>query len=76
MPMQSDIPSDLPNNSYPNSLEVTLKACETQRLVRICIELIDLCSKVTAKFDPAMGTMIAYARDEALESALRAEGSK
>jgi hypothetical protein len=50
--------------------EVTLTASEAHRLVGICIELIGLCSKVTGKFDPSMGTMIAFARDEALTDAI------
>jgi hypothetical protein len=50
--------------------EVTLSASESQRLIGICIELIGLCSKVTGKFDPSMGTMIAFARDEALTDAV------
>ena len=54
----------------PKTEEVRLTASESQRLLSICVELIGLCSKITGKFDPAMGAMIAYARDEALESVL------
>jgi hypothetical protein len=50
--------------------ETTLTAGESYRLIGICIELVDLCSKVTGRFDPAIGTMIAFARDEALTSAI------
>jgi hypothetical protein len=32
--------------------------------------LISLCSKITGKFDPSMGAMVAFARDEALTNAL------
>lgn len=53
--------------------EVTLTAGEAHRLIGICIELIGLCSKVTGKFDPSMGTMIAFARDEALSDAVGAK---
>ncbi|HTR12184.1 MAG TPA: hypothetical protein VMI72_02740 [Roseiarcus sp.] len=35
----------------------------------ICVELVDLCSKVTARVDPAVGAMVAYAREEALSGA-------
>jgi hypothetical protein len=56
--------------SKPILTEVTLTAAESHRLVGICIELIGLCSKVTGKFDPSMGTMIAFARDEALTNAV------
>ena len=56
--------------SQPKIEEVRLTASESHRLLSICIELIGICSKVTGKFDPAMGAMIAYARDEALENVL------
>ena len=49
--------------------DVSLTPAETKRLLGICIELIDLCSKVTGKIDPAVGTMVAYARDEAMVDA-------
>jgi hypothetical protein len=50
--------------------EVTLTVLESKRLIGICIELIDLCAKATGKFDPAMGTMVAFARDQALTDAI------
>lgn len=56
--------------SGPKLETVNLTAAECQRLIGICIELIGLCAKVTGKFDPSMGAMIAFARDEALTSAL------
>jgi hypothetical protein len=37
----------------------------------ICIDLIDLCAKVTGKIDPAVGSIVDYARDEALSAALK-----
>ncbi|HXE25856.1 MAG TPA: hypothetical protein VN637_13290 [Roseiarcus sp.] len=40
------------------------------RLIAICIDLIDLCAKVTGKIDPAVGSIVGYARDEALAEAL------
>jgi hypothetical protein len=46
--------------------EGTLTSVEAQRLVGICVELLDLCSKVTAQIDPALGELIAFAHDEAL----------
>jgi hypothetical protein len=46
--------------------EAALTAAESRRLIAICVELIDVCAKVTGKFDPGMEAMIAYARDEAL----------
>lgn len=49
-----------------NDCDVILAPAETRRLLGVCIELIDICSKVTGKIDPAVGTLIAYARDEAI----------
>ena len=49
--------------------DATLTASETRRLLGICIELIDLCSKVTGSIDPAVGKVVAYARDEAMADA-------
>ena len=50
----------------PEVHDVTLTTSDTYRLLGICIELIDLCSKVTGKTNPALGSIIEYARDEAL----------
>jgi hypothetical protein len=41
------------------------------RLIAICIDLIDLCARVTGKIDPALASIVAYARDEALSGALK-----
>jgi hypothetical protein len=46
--------------------EKTLTSFEAQRLVGICVELLDLCAKVTGKLDPALGELIACAHDEAI----------
>ena len=43
-----------------------LTPSDVSRLVAICIDLIDLCAKVTGKIDPAVATIVGYARDEAL----------
>ena len=56
--------------SSPELKDVTLTPSESHQLLGICVELITLCSKVTGKFDPSMGTMVAFARDEALTNAL------
>jgi hypothetical protein len=50
--------------------EVTLTASEACRLIGICIELIELCAKVTGKIDPAVGSIIGFARNEALSEVL------
>jgi hypothetical protein len=53
------------------SEEIGLTASEASRLMAICIDLIDLCAKVTGKIDPAVGSIVDYARDEALSHALK-----
>lgn len=50
----------------PKIAELTLSAMELRRLFTICIELIDLCSKVSGKIDPAVGHLVAHARDDVL----------
>ncbi len=69
MPGESETMSALSSRSKPEA-DVTLTASEASRLIGICIELIDLCSKVTGKIDPAVGSIVGYARDEALADAL------
>lgn len=49
---------------------VGLTPAEACRLIGICIDLIDLCAKVTGKIDPAVASIVGYARDEALAGAL------
>jgi hypothetical protein len=56
--------------SIANREEIGLTPTDAQRLIGICIDLIDLCAKVTGKIDPAVATMIGYARDEALSGVL------
>ena len=51
--------------------DVGLTAADACRLVAICIDLIDLCAKVTGKIDPAVASIVGYARDEVLSSALK-----
>jgi hypothetical protein len=59
--------------SSPSSAQrgdVTLTPSDAGRLIAICIDLIDLCAKVTGRIDPAVGSIVGYARDEALAQAL------
>jgi hypothetical protein len=51
--------------------EVGLTQSEASRLMAICVDLIDLCAKVTGKIDPTLGSIVGYARDEALSAALK-----
>jgi len=53
-----------------NREEIGLTPSDACRLMAICIDLIDLCAKVTGKIDPAVASVISYARDEALSEAL------
>lgn len=59
------------SRSKANWEDVELTPSEAGRLIAICIDLIDLCAKVTGKIDPAVGTIVGYARDEALSDALK-----
>ena len=70
MPMESEIMNPLSNRANLEAADVTLTASDACRLIGICIELIDLCSRVTGKIDPAVGSIVGYARDEALAAAL------
>lgn len=60
-----------PNEGGPGNVKLT--ASESTRLLAICVELIDLCSKMTARVDPAAGSLVAHARDEALAGVARVE---
>jgi hypothetical protein len=66
--MAYEIAVDRPARSATRNEEAGLTTYEAQRLIGICVELLDLCSKVTGQIDPAVGEMIAFARDEALTS--------
>jgi len=70
MPRQSETMAVLSDRTQPDAGEVTMTASEACRLIGICIELIDICSRVTGKIDPAVGSIVGYARDEALAEAL------
>jgi hypothetical protein len=57
--------------SMTNGQEIGLTPSEASRLLAICIDLIDLCAKVTGKIDPAVGSIVGYARDEALSGIVK-----
>ncbi len=57
--------------SKANGEAAGLTHSDACRLMAICIDLIDLCAKVTGKIDPAVGSIVDYARDEALSAALK-----
>jgi hypothetical protein len=52
----------------PNGAAITPE--EMRRLLAITIDLLTICARVSGRIDPAVGAMIAYARDEVLESAV------
>jgi hypothetical protein len=52
--------------------EMTLTDCGARRLIGICVELLDLCSNVTGQINPAIGALIATARDEVLTRVVEA----
>jgi hypothetical protein len=56
--------------SKANHEAIGLTRSEACQLIAICIDLIDLCARVTGKIDPALGSIVGYARDEALSKAL------
>jgi hypothetical protein len=71
MSTDSTLMYDRSTDSKANWEDVSLTPSEMCRLIAICIDLIDLCAKVTGKVDPALGSIVAYARDEALSGALK-----
>jgi len=66
--MAFEIASDISAKSATRNEGAALTAVEAQRLIGVCVELLDLYSKVIGQVDPAVGEMIAFAHDEALTS--------
>jgi hypothetical protein len=71
MSTEPTMPYERSRPSKAKREEVGLTHSEACRLMAICIDLIDLCAKVTGKIDPAVGSIVDYARDEALSAALK-----
>jgi hypothetical protein len=63
--MECEIANENSTESAKRTEEATLTAFEAQRLIAICVELLDLCSKVTGQIDPAVGELIGFAHDQA-----------
>lgn len=61
------IPLDVSRQRFEGA---PLTAAQAERLLSICVDMIDLCAEVTGKIDPAAGTMVAYACEEALNGIL------
>jgi hypothetical protein len=66
MSLESTMLCDRSSPSTVTREDMGLTPSDVSRLVAICIDLIDLCAKVTGKIDPAVATIVGYARDEAL----------
>lgn len=49
---------------------VSLTAAQAERLLSICVDMIDLCAEVTGKIAPAVGTVVAYACEDVLNGIL------
>jgi hypothetical protein len=69
MPTEPTILNAPPRSTKSTIADVTLTADEASRLIGICVELIDLCAKVTGRIDPAIGSILGYARDETFSQA-------
>jgi hypothetical protein len=50
--------------SFDRFREPALTVPEVLRLIGLCVELVDLCARVTGRLDPELSTLIACARDE------------
>ena len=70
MSLESTMLDEGSRPSVANREDVGLTPSEACRLMAICIDLIDLCAKVTGKIDPAIASIVGYARDEALAEVL------
>lgn len=71
MSIESTMVYERSRPSMANREDIRLTPSEACRLIAICIDLIDLTAKVTGKIDPAVGSIVGYARDEALAEALK-----
>ena len=68
--MACEITGEKSSKVARRSEERTLTSFEAQRLIGVCVELLDLCAKVTGRLDPALGELVAYAHDEALRTGI------
>jgi hypothetical protein len=50
-------------------IDAKLEAIDLPTLLTICVDLLAVCARRSAEIDPAVGAMVAYARDEILERA-------
>jgi hypothetical protein len=53
------------NRKSDNSVAKSqLSKQDIRLLLIVCVELVNVCAKLTAKIDPAAGAMLAYVRDD------------
>jgi hypothetical protein len=50
--------------SYTKSENSQLSKQDIRLLLVMCIEIVNLCAKLTGKIDPAAAAMLAYVRDD------------
>ena len=55
----------------PNPDEPRVTIADMRTLLTLSIDLLAICAKITGKVDPAVGAMIAYARDELGENSVK-----
>ena len=55
---------------FPNPDELRVTVEDMRTLLTLSIDLLAICAKITRKVDPAIGTMIAHARDELGENSV------
>jgi hypothetical protein len=58
------MPSGVKEKSEADAETSELSERDIRLLLILCGELVSFCAKVTGKFDPAAGAMLAYVRDE------------
>jgi hypothetical protein len=56
--------ASLDKKSESDAEKSQLSKKDTRLLLIVCTELINLCSKLTGRIDPAAAAMLAYVRDE------------
>lgn len=69
--MKKKLSKPLLEKAEANVDTITISAADTRRLLGICIDLLAVCTRVTRQVDPAVGAMIAFARDEVLDNVIR-----
>lgn len=56
--------SHVEKKTQEDSQTSELSEHDVRLLMILCIELVNLCAKVTGQIDPALGAMLAYVRDD------------